>query len=774
MTVRQRTQNASHWGVYDVETDGNGRITGVHPFGDDREPSSLIRGLPELVQGPLRIDQPYIREGFLRNPGRPGPHNRGGEAFVPVGWDEALDLAATEINRVRTTYGNEAIYGGSYGWASAGRLHHAPSLLKRFLGLIGGYVDKRGNHSFGAALGIMPHVIGRADITNMVISWRTVVENTDLIVMFGGANMKNMQLDAGGAVLHDNHSGFTRARAGGVRFVNISPLRGDLPQVAEAEWHVIRPGSDLATMLGIAHTLLVEGLADRDFLDRYCTGFERFERYLTGEADGEAKSVDWAAALTGIEAETLRGLARQMVRSRTLVTTSWSIQRAQHGEQPVWMTVVLAAMIGQIGLPGGGFALGFGATNGSLASRAYDIPRPKISLGKNPVPAFCPAGRTNDLLLNPGDAMDYNGTRFTLPDIRLLYSAGGNPFHHNTNTNRLVKAWQRLETVIVNEIFWNGAAKHADIVFPSTSTLERNDILAADQQSQWVAMKQAIEPHAQARNDFDIFAGLAARLGVGEAFTEGRTEMEWLRHMYDEALERALELGYAPPPFDEFWQSGVFDFPRPEHDPVLLEEFVADPDSHPLATPSGLIEIFSERVDGFGYADCPGHPTWLAPSEWLGSDLTSRFPFHLLSNQPVKRLHSQLDPSSGSRETKVRGREPITLNRQDAQRLGIAEGEVVRVFNDRGEMLAGVRLADDLCPGVALISTGAWYDPEQPGEAGALEKHGNPNVLTQDIASSSLAQSMAAQTVLVAIERYQAPLPEITAFDPPPFAAPPG
>ena len=761
------TQTASHWGVYNVETDKAGAILNVQPFEGDREPSVLIRGLQSMVRSSLRIDQPYVRQGYLRNPGAKGPHNRGGEPFVPVSWDRALDLVADEFRRVRTEHGNEAIYGGSYGWASAGRLNHAPSVLKRFLGLYGGYVDKRGNHSFGAALAIMPHVIGSADIPDMVTSWRSVIENSELVVMFGGAHVKNMQIDSGGAVTHENHSGFMRARSAGVKFINISPSKRDLTDAVEAEWHMIRPGTDIAMMLAIAYTLAVEKLVDRKFLDRYCVGYKRFERYLLGEIDSQPKTPEWAAAITKVDARFTVELARRMASSRTLIATSWSVQRADHGEQPVWMTVTLAAMLGQIGKPGCGFALGFGATNGSLASRFKDIPRPTISLGPNAIKSVGPAGRTNDLLLRPGEELDFNGTKMKFPDIKLLYSAGGNPFHHNANINRLVRSWQRLDTVIVNEPWWNPAAKHADVVFPATTTMERNDILAAEQQSFWMAMKKVIEPYQGARNDFDIFADIASRLGIGDAYTEGRGEMEWLRHMYDEARSTAVERGYGPPSFDEFWEKGSYHFPLPPSDEPLLAGYVEDPVANRLKTPSGRIEIFSENVDSFGYDDCPGHPTWLEPVEWLGSPLAERLPFHLLSNQPSKRLHSQLDASPESRKTKIQGREPIEIGRADAKARGFKDGDIVRVFNDRGATLAGVRVVDDLFPGVVMIATGAWYDPECPGQPGSLDKHGNPNVLTLDKGASRVAQSIAAQTVLVGIELHEGPLPEVTAFDRP-------
>jgi biotin/methionine sulfoxide reductase len=455
-----------------------------------------------------------------------------------------------------------------------------------------------------------------------------------------------------------------------------------------------------------------------------------------------------------------------MATNRTLITTSWSVQRADHGEQPVWMTVVLAAMLGQIGLPGGGFGLGLAATNGVALPQAGDIPRPTLPLGSNAVTTRVPVGRVTDMLLNPGAELEYNGRTIRFPDIKLIYSVGGNPFHHNTNLNRFLQAWQRPDTVIVHEPWWTPAARSADIVLPATTTLERNDIQASDLSRFYVAMHQVIDPVGQSRNDFDIFAELSHRLGFGDAYTERRDEIGWLTHMYEHAREAARERGFSPPPFEQFWREGIYEFPVAPRSEALFESFRRDPRTHRLNTPSGKIEIYSQTIAQFRYDDCPAHPAWLEPAEWLGSAQVTRFPLHLLSNQPSVRLHSQLDCSLLSRQAKISGREPLHMNRLDATARQLSSGDIVRVFNERGAFLAAVKVTDHLRPGVVQIATGAWYDPLEPGRPGSLEKHGNPNVVTADKGTSRLAQSSVAQTVLVEIERYVDP-PPVTAFDRP-------
>ena len=224
-------------------------------------------------------------------------------------------------------------------------------------------------------------------------------------------------------------------------------------------------------------------------------------------------------------------------------------------------------------------------------------------------------------------------------------------------------------------------------------------------------MKKAREPVGEARDDFWIFAELAKRLGQGEAYTEGRDTMAWLKHLYELSRVKSAEAGVAIPAFDEFWQAGLAEAKGESREPVMLAAFRADPDKHPLKTPSRRIEIFSEKIASFGYDDCPGHATWMEPVEWLGSRTAERYPLHMLSDQPADKLHSQLDHSPHSRATKVKGRQPVTMHPEDAAARGIADGDLLRVFNDRGACLAAARLSDRIRRGVVRLSTGAWFDP---------------------------------------------------------------
>ncbi len=309
-------------------------------------------------------------------------------------------------------------------------------------------------------------------------------------------------------------------------------------------------------------------------------------------------------------------------------------------------------------------------------------------------------------------------------------------------------------------------ARHADIVLPCTTPLERNDIVSGLGDNMILASRQVATPFGEARNDHDIFAALAERLGFRDPFTENRTEMEWLRHLYETTRRQMQEHDTTLPEFDTFWETGYVENPPPPK-PVMLAALRANPEANPLKTPSGKVEIYSETIASFGYDDCPGHATWLEPAEWLGSPLTERYPLHLISNQPRTRLHSQLDNGVTSLESKIKGREPLTMHPQDAAARGLRDSDIVRVFNERGACLAGLIVSDGVRPGVIQLPTGAWYDPQQSSEGASMDKHGNPNMLTIDKGTSKLAQGPIAHTALVEVERFAGELPSITVHQAP-------
>ncbi len=748
MSTNTRSRvTTSHWGAFRVITEGD-RIVGVEPFEQDPNPSLISNSLPAAVYHRSRVARPSIRRGWLEGGDR-ARERRGVDEFVELPWDEALDITAAELDRVRNQYGNEAIFGGSYGWASAGRFHHALGQVHRFLNSAGGYVSSFASYSTAAAQAIIPHVLGMNFLTLTWANqnaWPLIAEHTETLVMFGGINPKNSQVSMGGVTRHETDSWFDTFEKRGLRRINISPQSTDTP--AGADWLPIIPGTDTAMMLALAYELEVNDLLDRDFIDRCTTGYQQFRPYLLGTTDGQAKTPEWAADICGIDAASIRELSKRMAGSRTLITVAWSLQRAQNGEQPFWMAAILAAMLGQIGLPGGGIGYGYGAIGG-VGIPVKRLRGMVLPQGENPVSEVIPVARIADMLLNPGADYEFNGEKRNYPDIRLIYWCGGNPFHHHQDLHRLEQAWKQPETIIVNEPWWTATAVRADIVFPATTSYEREDIGQAKGDSYLFHMPQLIAPVGEARDDYDIFTGLAERMGIAEEFTEGRDCAGWLRHLYAEFQQASIAAGIDIPDLDELRRRNWIDLPirGAKFAEVPFAEFRQDPQAAPLGTPSGRIEIFSATIDGFGYDECPGHPIWQAPDEWLGSELALRFPLHLVSPQPGDKLHSQMECAisdlPGERPT------PITVDADDARHRQIQQGDLVKVFNDRGVCQARAVLSLDIRAGVVSLPTGAWLQLDSDN----IDAQGNPNILTRDLGTSRLGQGPSAHTTLVEIAR---------------------
>lgn len=752
---------SNHWGLGVVEAlDGRIISVGAHPA--DPDPSPLNNNMQASLGGDARILRPAVRKSWLE--GHKG--ERGRDPYVEVSWELALQFIASELRRIRETYGNEAIFAGSYGWASAGRFHHAQGQLKRFLNTQGGFVRSEGNFSYNAALVALPHIVGDS-FRNHVIEatrWSIIAENTDLVVLFGGLPARNMQISDGGISKHRMAANLDRCVRNGVRFINVSPIRSDAAAALKADWLPPKPGTDTSLMMGLAHTLLSEDLYDREFLNRYTVGFPRIEAYLRGETDGVPKDANWASNISGIDKERIRHLARSMASGRTMISCAAGLQRADWGEQPLWMCVTLAAMLGQIGLPGGGYTIGY-AVNGHIGTVERPFPWGVFPTGHNPVESFIPVAMTTEMLLHPTDTYRYDGQTLTLPDIKMVWWAGGNPFHHHQDLNRLHVAFQKPETIIVNEINWTATARRADIVLPVAAPLERVDFGAGRSDNILVPMPKIVDPPGEARVEYDIYSDLAALLGKREAFTEDLNAEGWLRRIWEETRSASAEQDLSLPDWDVFISGDIIELPDPSPNQVFLSDFRTDPRMHSRPTPSGRIELFSETIASFGLSDCPGHATWNPPRD-MADGLIESYPLALLSGQPKTRLHSQMDNGAYSVSHKIAGREPVLINTLDAAERGISHGDLVELFNNRGRCLAGAQVTDDIMPGVAFLWTGAWYDPDLD-DPHRRDRHGNPNVLTHDNRTSEFSQSPAANSALIEIRRFQGEPPAVKVHEQP-------
>ncbi|WP_411706403.1 trimethylamine-N-oxide reductase TorA [Edaphovirga cremea] len=761
----------AHWGAFEAIVE-NGRMIATQPVKDDPYPNELIEMAPYQVHADNRVKYPMVRKSWLE--GGPGSRTelRGRDEWVRVSWDKATELVAGEISRIQRDHGPQAIHAGSYGWKSVGLFHNCRTLLQRMMNLSGGFLGYAGDYSTGAAQVIMSHVVGSMEVYEQQTAWPNVIENSQLVVLWGCNPMITLK-NSWNMPDHYGQAGFAALKEKGTRVISIDPLHNDSAQFLNAEWIAPRPYTDSALLLGVAHTLLTEKLHNPDFLNTYTVGFDKFAAYLLGKEDNQPKTAEWAADISGVSADEIRTLARDMAKQRTMIMSGWGIQRQHHGEQQHWLLVTVAAMLGQIGQPGGGFGFSYHYSSGGSPTAKGGI-LSGISAGNAPKnsPTPIPVARIADCLANPGKTIDFNGSKITYPDVKMVYVAGGNPFHHHQDTNNLVKAWQRPETIVVNEPYWTATAKHADIVLPATTSYEHNDLEMGGDYSQLYVfpMHQCVQPQHESRNDFDIFAAISERLGVGEAFTEGKDETQWLKSMYDDMQIQARAARVALPLFDMFWNSNNYvRFPVPQANTqwVRFADFRENPLLNPLGTPSGKIEIHSDAIAKMNYADCQGIPTWMPPHEWYRGPEAAQYPLSLNTAHPINRLHSQLDNTPLRKKYAVADREAIAINTEDAQKRGITDGDLVRAFNSRGQILVGAIVTNDVRPGVVRISEGAWFDPADPSKPGSICKNGNINCLTFDIGSSSLAQGNCGHMAQLEIEKYQGPVLKNTAHQVP-------
>jgi anaerobic dimethyl sulfoxide reductase subunit A len=663
-----------------------------------------VRGFGQLE----RVNHP---DRLLHPMRRVGP--RGAGRFERIGWDEALDEVARQMLRVRDTYGPAAILDCSRTGSLS--MLHSRATVQRLLHMFGGCTELWSNVSAEAEVFSVRMTYGAtADYKS---AGREPIDyaNSRLIVLWGWS--------PGDGTFGTGTLQYLKwAKKQGVRMICVDPrVTRTSRELADA--HVfIRPSTDAAALIAMAYVVVTEGLHDRAYLDRHVLGFDEahlppgapagasYRAYLTGAADGVRKTPEWAAAITGVPADTIRRLAIEFATAKpAALHCGYAPGRTLHGEQFHRAAYALAAMTGNVGVPGGNSGTSNGAT-GRYGIRALPV-------GPNPAGARVATPLLADLL-ERGRAGGYPA------DIKLIYSAAGDLFNQLPNVSKTVAAAERLEFMVVHEHFLTPTARYADILLPATTFWERNDVHTpwAGAGHYTIFMKQAIAPVGESRNDLDICAALADRLGI-RGYND-RTEEEWLRELTRDAIDD----------FEAFREHGLARLPAPE-DAVAFARQIRDPERHPFSTPSGKIEIYSTVLaanpDPYGLGAIPPIPTWI-PDEADPSRTDPRWPLRLVSPKSRARTHSIHD----NQPVLMRAdRDDVWLHPADAGARGIVDGEPVRVFNARGETTLPARVTDRIARGVVSIKEGAWFTPDAAGR----DTHGCANVLIADRASPAAA-----------------------------------
>jgi anaerobic dimethyl sulfoxide reductase subunit A len=675
------------------------------------------RAYRQRLYDPDRLKYPMKRMG-----------ERGERKFARISWDEALDTIISELKRVRCEHGPAAVLflGGG---GDATQLHTA-RLISGLLALTGGYTDKWGIQSFEgglfASLATYGTLSSHNDFNDLV--------NSRLIIMWGWDPLNT---------IHDTNTGWylVQAREAGARFIAVDPRYTDSAAALADQWIPIRPGADTAVLVAMAYVMIQEKLHDQPFLDAYTTGFDRFRDYVLGKDNGEPKTPDWAARISGVPAATIIGLAREYATTKPAALVGGiGPGRSAYGEQYHRAVKTLAAMTGNIGIHGGwaGRSSVPQVQFGGFNFRMGELPG-----GPNPVESGAPPRRDGLPTLRGSDSTArihtaeiadaiLKGKEGGYPaDIRMAIVMHTNPINQYPNSNKVVAALRKLEFVAVAEQMMTATARYADILLPVSTYLERNDITTGGTPPFYGYMKQVIAPCYEARSPLEICQGLAARLGVS---AYDKTEEEWLREMVKPSLL---------PDYDTFKHETIHRM-KSAAPKVAFEKQISDPAHHPFPTPSGKIEIYSERLAKMDEPSLPPIPKYIEPWESHLSPLARKYPLQLITTHFKRRAHSQFDSAPWLRELMPHA---VSISRRDAGPRGIKDGDLVRVFNDRGEIILPVRVTARIMPGVVDLPQGGWYDPDERG----VDRGGCANVLTRDVRSPGGAACH--NTALVEVEK---------------------
>jgi anaerobic dimethyl sulfoxide reductase subunit A len=619
----------------------------------------------------------YARDRVLRPLLASGP--RGSGQFREASWEEALERVVSGLEEVRQRHGPKAVLhlGGS--GSCRGALHNTGLLAQRFLAQLGGATWISGNYSAAAEQYVAPYLFGTPH-TGLDPS---TLRDSRLILLWG-ANIVDTRF---GPALE---SRLRQCRREGIPVIALDPRRSRTAARLADEWIPVRPGTDAALMSAVLYVLLEEGRVDRGFIARYTTGFEQVEAHVRGTAGGQPRTPAWAEAICGTPAERIVPLARRYAACRpAALIPGLSIQRTIGGEEAMRLAAVLQAATGNAGLRGG-------STGGSIWGR---LPSPRC--GRLPVPPVPPSApavpvyRWADAVLE-GRAGGYPS------DIHAVYNVGGNYLCQGADVRKNIRAFEALELAICHDLFLTPTARYCDVVLPVTSFLEREDIIFSDGNFLFYSHK-VIEPEGEARDDYEIFRALAARLGFEAEFSEGLNPEQWLERFLAES---------EVPDIEEFRRTGIY--AGTDQERTALAEFIADPLAHPLGTPSGRIELASQAYADGGFPAVP---------EYRGFRPSADYPLALVTPHARYRVNSQF-----ANDALFRQREPqeLWMNPSDAAERGIGPGQLVRVSSPQGELRAPARITEEIMPGVVCLINGVWPELDSDG----IDSAGSANMLT--------------------------------------------
>jgi len=698
----------------------NGIITRIEADdGEDPQLRACLRGRAyrQRIYSPDRLLYPMKRTG-----------KKGDGEFQRISWDEALDEVTRELIRIRDTYGPASIILAQM-TGDVCVLNNF-GCMDRLLNMFGGYTSPWGVTSFQAGVYSSLVTYGSYFASNT----RDDLLNSRLIIMWGW--------DPANAVTGTNTCWYlSRARENGTNIISVDPRYTDSAAALADVWVPIRPGTDTAVLIAMAYVMLQEGLHQESFLDKYTEGFDLYRDYVMGVGDGVPKTPLWAENISGVPSTTIEWLARQYATIRpAALMAGIAPGRTAYGEQYHRAASTLAAMTGNVGIHGGDAAArawesvmgGFPYPVDSMVSAVPRVPNPveKAFTTRKRGPLFYREPRIHYSKLADAILKGKDGGYHA--DYKALVVAQCNYLVQFPNTNKIAEALRSLEFMVVEEQFMTPTAKFADIVLPVATFLERNDMTPGVGMPFFGKVNQVVEPLGQALPPHKIAAALADKMGIAGFLS--KTEEEILE-------ERAHQSGIYD--YSRFKKRGIYRLNMLEPHVAFKREIV-DPANNPFKTPSGKIEIFSRQWADLGISGLPPLPTYLQADEDPRSPLSRRYPLQLVTTHMKRRALSQFDNIPWLRELQQHS---LVMNSEDAKVRQICDGDMVRVYNDRGQIAVPARITERIMPGVVDLPHGAWYSPDADG----LDKGGCANVLTSD--DYTPGGSFTYNTVLVEVSR---------------------
>lgn len=607
----------------------------------------------------------------------------------------------------------------------------------RLLNMFGGASEVWGLHSFEGAVFSQIATYGTV-ATN---STRDDLLNSRLIIMWGW-NPTDTQM------MTNTSWYLTQAKEKGIRIVSVDPKYTNTTAGIASEWIPIRPGTDAAMLIAMAYVLIQENLHDRKFIDTYTVGFDKFKDYVTGVEDGIPKTPQWAAAITGVPAQTISRLARDYAKLKpAALIAGVGPGRTACGEQYHRAASTLAAMTGNLGVHGGDPAAS--GYNGSLGLYPFMKLGPALPIPPNPVEAGFPRrknafsdwggytalrlGHVNQTKV--ADALLKGKSGGYPADYKLFYVVNNHFPNQYFNINRCIEALKHgsLEFYVLFEQFMTPGAKFADVILPVNTSVERNDITGSGTIGWYAFMGKTIDSVGESKSHLEICTLLAQRLGI-KGFSD-KTDDEWVK--------QSATASHEVTDYEAFKRAGGLKLKRAEPYAAFQKQ-IEDPQNNPFPTPSGKIEIYCQRIADMDIPDLPAIPKYIEMWEGIHDPLARKYPLQLVTTHFWRRAHSQYDNLPWLREIEA---QRVMMNTSDATARGIKDGDTVRVFNDRGVTVLPAHVTERIMPGVVDIPQGAWFDIDKDG----VERAGNCNVLMRD--EHSPAGSYPTNTALVQIEK---------------------